>query len=75
MLAFIGMPGPMEMCIILIIAVLLFGKRLPGIAKSFGQSITEFKKGIKEIEEPLDEVKKDLKDTKREVEREVNKKV
>jgi sec-independent protein translocase protein TatA len=75
MFAFIGMPGPFEMIIILVIAVLLFGKRLPGVAKSFGQSITEFKKGIKEIEEPIKEAGKEVKDATREVEREVNKKV
>jgi sec-independent protein translocase protein TatA len=75
MYAFIGMPGPMEMTIILIIAVLLFGKRLPGVAKSFGQSITEFKKGIKEIEEPVKEAGKELNDATREAAREANKKV
>jgi len=45
-----GMPGPMEMAIIGVIAVLLFGARLPQVAKSFGQSIMSFKKGFKEVE-------------------------
>jgi sec-independent protein translocase protein TatA len=74
MFAFIGMPGPMEMVVVLIIAVLLFGKRLPGVAKSFGQSITEFKKGIKDIEEPVKEATKEFKSATREAEREMNKK-
>jgi len=73
MYAWIGMPGPMEMIIIGIVAVLLFGKRLPGVAKSIGQSITEFKKGIKAIEEPLEETKKELKEATRDVENAVNK--
>lgn len=38
--------GPTEFIVIGIIGVLLFGNRLPGVAKSLGRSITEFKKGI-----------------------------
>ena len=41
------LPGPTEMWIILGIAVLLFGHRLPGMARSLGSSIVEFKKGLK----------------------------
>jgi sec-independent protein translocase protein TatA len=51
--------GPTEFIIIGIIAVLLFGNRLPALARSAGQSITEFKRGIKEISEPIEnEIKK-----------------
>ena len=48
MTAFLAfLPGPTELWIILGIAVLLFGHRLPGMARSLGSSIVEFKKGLK----------------------------
>lgn len=46
--ALIGMGGPWEAAIIAIIVLVLFGNRLPGAAKSLGQSFTAFKKGVKE---------------------------
>jgi sec-independent protein translocase protein TatA len=42
--------GPMEMCIVGGIALLLFGSRLPGAMRSLGQSVTEFKKGVRDGE-------------------------
>ncbi len=46
----IGVP---EMIIVGIIALLLFGKRLPEVAKGLGKSIVEFKKGISGIEDDV----------------------
>jgi len=43
--------GPMEMVILLVIILLLFGNRLPSLMRSMGQSIVEFKKGINEVED------------------------
>ena len=50
-----GAPGIWEIVIVLLIALLLFGKRLPEVGKSLGKGIVEFKKGLHGLE---DEVKK-----------------
>ena len=54
-------PGPFELIVILIVAVLLFGRRLPEIARGLGKSLTEFKKGVHEVEETRDEFVNDVK--------------
>jgi sec-independent protein translocase protein TatA len=43
----------MEMAIIGVIALLLFGKRLPEVARSMGKGIVEFKKGIAGVEDEV----------------------
>jgi TatA/E family protein of Tat protein translocase len=42
--------GTTEMIIVGCVAVLLFGSRLPKVARSVGQSIVEFKRGFMEVE-------------------------
>jgi sec-independent protein translocase protein TatA len=42
--------GTTEMIVFGIIAVILFGGRLPSVARSLGKSIVEFKKGMTDIE-------------------------
>ncbi len=42
--------GTIELCIIGCIAVMLFGGRLPKVARSVGQSIVEFKRGFLEVD-------------------------
>ncbi len=49
-----GAPGLPEMLIIGVIALLLFGKRLPEVARSLGKGIVEFKKGVRGIEDEVD---------------------
>ncbi len=46
-------PSPGEMLIILVIALLLFGQRLPEVARSVGKSIMEFQKGLRGIEREI----------------------
>ena len=45
------MVGPWQLLIVLLVVLLLFGSRLPSLARSLGLSITEFKKGVKGIDD------------------------
>ncbi len=45
--------GYQEMIIVLFIALLLFGKRLPEVARNMGKGLTEFKKGMRGIEDDV----------------------
>ncbi len=49
-----GIPGGMELWIILLIILILFGSRLPGIARSLGQGISQFKKGLSDVQDEND---------------------
>ncbi|HUU90852.1 MAG TPA: twin-arginine translocase TatA/TatE family subunit, partial [Phycisphaerae bacterium] len=61
------MPGPWELAIIAIIALILFGRRLPEVGKSLGKGIVEFKKGLREVQDEVtktaDEIDKAADDT------------
>jgi sec-independent protein translocase protein TatA len=52
-LAFIGGLGYPEMLLVAFIALLLFGKKLPEVARSLGKGVTEFKKGVQGLEEEI----------------------
>ena len=39
-------PGPMELIIIGVVVLLLFGNRLPSVMRSLGRGVVEFKKGV-----------------------------
>src|SRR5436189_4483863 len=46
--------GAQEMIILLVLGVLLFGRRLPEIGRYLGKGIVEFKKGLHGLEDELD---------------------
>ena len=46
--------SPMDMAIIAVLAVLLFGDRLPQVMRAVGQGVTEFKKGMRDIEDQIE---------------------
>lgn len=49
------MVGFREILILLAVMVLLFGSaRIPELARSIGRSITEFKKGMRDVEKEID---------------------
>jgi sec-independent protein translocase protein TatA len=53
----LGGIGAQELLLILLVLLLLFGaKKIPEIARGLGKSVSEFKKGMRDLEE---EVKKE----------------
>ncbi len=58
MLAF-GFPGTTELIIIAVIGLLIFGRRLPDVARSVGKSVVEFKKGLRDVKDGIEHVDTD----------------
>ena len=44
-------PGPLQLLIVGIVALLLFGNRLPEVARSLGKSMVEFKRGMQGVQD------------------------
>jgi sec-independent protein translocase protein TatA len=65
--------GPWEIVIIGVVAVLIFGRRLPEVGRNLGQSLVEFKKGLSGVKDDvkgsLDDVKSAASDIDKEVKR------
>jgi len=49
------MLGTQEILMLLVLGVLLFGRKLPDIGRSLGKTMVEFKKGMKGIEDEVSE--------------------
>ena len=55
---FPGFPGGIELAVIVLIAILLFGaNKIPKLARSTGQAMGEFQKGREEIDQELQEMR------------------
>lgn len=46
--------GTPEILVLLVLGVLLFGRRLPEVGRYLGKGIVEFKKGMKGLEDDVD---------------------
>ena len=56
-----GRIGVSELLIILVVVLIFFGPaKLPALAKSMGQAITEFKKGAKEASKELEKMSEEV---------------
>ena len=52
-LAFLDL-SPIHILVILVIALLIWGRRLPEVGRGMGQAIMEFKKGLKGVNDDMD---------------------
>jgi len=50
---FAFMPGPGDMLIVAVVAVMLFGKDLPKVARQAGRALSELKKGMSGLKSEL----------------------
>lgn len=47
-------PGPLELVVIGLVALVIFGRKLPSMARTFGQTLIEYRKGMKEYKDMKD---------------------
>jgi len=58
---FLDLPAPTQLIVLLVLAVLLFGRDLPKVARTWGQKLAEFKRGLKGIEDEIRSIAADNK--------------
>jgi sec-independent protein translocase protein TatA len=56
-----GWPGGTEWIVLLVLGLLIFGRRLPEVGRSLGKGIVEFKRGIKGIDDEIKGIDDDIK--------------
>ena len=52
--------GMQELAVIAVVAILLFGKNLPGVARNFGKTYGDFKKGLSDIQNEFSKATRDV---------------
>ena len=52
-LGLLGPIGTTELVVILLVALLMFGGRLPEVARSLGKSVNQFKRGLKDVNDDM----------------------
>ena len=63
-----GMPGPLELIVVMAILLLLFGHRLPSVMRSLGRGVVEFKRGVQGVEDEFEEANRSIRsDPKKDV--------
>ena len=65
-IGWLGIPGGFEWIIILVVALLIFGKRLPSTMRSIGKGFVEFKNGLKGVKDEVDDVQEEVKNIDKE---------
>ena len=68
MVAFLGIGGiaPTELMIIAGLAVILFGSKLPEVARNVGSSYAQFRRGLSDIQSSIkNEIDRELDDVKK----------
>ena len=60
----IGMPQGMDWVWILLIVLVIFGgRKLPDLARNLGKGMSEFKKGLNEVQNTKDDIVNEIKKT------------
>ena len=52
--AFLPNIGPFEMLVILVVALLIFGGRLPEVGRNLGRGLSQFRKGVQDLKEEIE---------------------
>jgi sec-independent protein translocase protein TatA len=68
----LGMPEGFEWLVILIVALLVFGKKLPEVARGLGKSVSQFKKGLSEVDDIKGDVANEISKVKDDVAKQTN---